>query len=265
MQKIPANYHTHTFRCGHASGTDRDYVENAVRAGFSTLGFSDHSPMVYKTDHVSRVRMKLSQTQDYTDSLMQLKAEYRDRIDVQIGLEAEFFPDSFREYLAFIADYPIRYLILGQHFLWREEDGIFAFRPTEDEQLLTQYCKNILAGLDTGVFSYVAHPDLMNFVGSDRAYARVMRPFVRELKNYGVPLEINRLGLIDERHYPRRIFWEMAAEEGLKAVIGVDAHEPAALLDEEGVDACVRFAHSCGVEVVTDVDLDRLTKYSSNV
>ena len=39
-----ANYHTHTFRCGHAEGNERDYAENASRAGLKTLGFSDHTP-----------------------------------------------------------------------------------------------------------------------------------------------------------------------------------------------------------------------------
>ena len=38
------NYHTHTYRCGHAVGTERDYVEAALKAGIRTLGFSDHTP-----------------------------------------------------------------------------------------------------------------------------------------------------------------------------------------------------------------------------
>ena len=32
------NLHTHTFRCGHATGVDRDYVEGAIRAGVRVLG-----------------------------------------------------------------------------------------------------------------------------------------------------------------------------------------------------------------------------------
>ena len=28
-----ANFHTHTSRCNHASGTDREYVEAAIEAG----------------------------------------------------------------------------------------------------------------------------------------------------------------------------------------------------------------------------------------
>ncbi len=40
---IKANYHTHTARCGHAIGTDEEYVQTAIQAGLKTLGFSDHA------------------------------------------------------------------------------------------------------------------------------------------------------------------------------------------------------------------------------
>ena len=36
-----ANYHTHTWRCRHADGTEREYVERAIEGGLKILGFSD--------------------------------------------------------------------------------------------------------------------------------------------------------------------------------------------------------------------------------
>ena len=38
------NYHTHTARCGHAEGTEEEYILTALRCGFKVLGFSDHTP-----------------------------------------------------------------------------------------------------------------------------------------------------------------------------------------------------------------------------
>lgn len=35
-----ANYHTHTWRCRHADGTEREYVERAIEGGLKILGFS---------------------------------------------------------------------------------------------------------------------------------------------------------------------------------------------------------------------------------
>ena len=65
-----ANYHTHTFRCNHASGTDREYVERAIETGMKTLGFSDHAPYLFPfKDYYSFYRMKVEEIQEYADSV----------------------------------------------------------------------------------------------------------------------------------------------------------------------------------------------------
>ena len=51
------NLHTHTYRCNHASGTDREYVEAAIKAGMKTLGFADHCPQFFPNDYYSTFRM----------------------------------------------------------------------------------------------------------------------------------------------------------------------------------------------------------------
>ena len=38
-----ANYHTHTPFSNHSVGTPREYIEEAIEAGFQTLGFSGKS------------------------------------------------------------------------------------------------------------------------------------------------------------------------------------------------------------------------------
>jgi histidinol-phosphatase (PHP family) len=42
------NYHSHTARCGHAWGTDEEFVNAAIDAGFSVLGFSEHTPWPFE-------------------------------------------------------------------------------------------------------------------------------------------------------------------------------------------------------------------------
>ena len=43
-----ANYHTHTARCRHAAGADREYVRSAIDSGVKILGFSDHAPFPHR-------------------------------------------------------------------------------------------------------------------------------------------------------------------------------------------------------------------------
>ena len=246
---LTANYHTHTFRCGHAGGTDRDYIETAIRAGYRVLGFSDHSPMVFDTDHRSGFRMGLDRAEEYFTTLTDLKREYRDDIEIHIGVEAEYYPATHEKYMAFMEQFPCEYMILGQHFLLREEDGNYAMNPYRDPAMLIAYYKNILDGVKTGDFLYVAHPDLFHFIGENKAYDRTVQGFLREIKALGVPLEINRLGYADHRNYPNPRFWQLAGEAGVAAVIGVDAHHPRHLEDEAGIDGCLRIARENGLRV----------------
>ena len=65
------NYHTHTERCGHATGDDEQYVRAAIEAGIKFLGFSDHVPfknVVHPSD-----RMNYDQLDDYIESIETLK------------------------------------------------------------------------------------------------------------------------------------------------------------------------------------------------
>ena len=243
------NYHTHTFRCGHAGGTDRGYIETAIQAGYKVLGFSDHSPMVYDTDHHSGYRMALDQAEAYFTALTDLKKEYQNDIEIHIGVEAEYYPATHDRFMEFMRQYPCEYMLLGQHFLLREEDGVYAGRACSAPAVLEAYYKNVLDGVKTGDFLYVAHPDLFYFKGKSKEYDRVIRRFLEEIKALDVPLEINRLGYADRRAYPNPRFWRLAGETGVAAVIGVDAHQPRDLTDTASIKGCLRIAEKSGLTV----------------
>ena len=67
---IKNNYHTHTYRCGHALGTDEEFVQAAIRAGIKTLGFSDHAP--YRKS-CRGIRMYMKDLKGYVASVQALK------------------------------------------------------------------------------------------------------------------------------------------------------------------------------------------------
>lgn len=259
---VTANYHTHTFRCRHAVGTDRDYVEAAIKAGIKTLGFSDHAPQVFPADsgYRSDCRIQPEELAEYVASISALKEEYRDRIQILIGLEMEYLPDLFEDFKRLIHGSGIEYLLLSHHAFGNEYDTLYpeghpmagimdhAFHETDNEARLKLYVDREIAGMRTGMFSYVAHPDGMNFSGDPALYRRQMRRLCEEAKACDLPLEINLLGLYDHRHYPAKRFWEIAGEVGNKAIIGCDAHEPAALSDRaEAIAEAERWIQEFGL------------------
>ncbi len=228
-----ANYHTHTFRCNHAVGSQREYIEQAIENGMKELGFSDHAPMPFPGDYYSGFRMKLHETEGYFHSLRELKKEYEKDIRIHVGLECEYYPAVFADFCQFIEPFAPDYLILGQHGLYNEENSPMTPWETRDEVLLKQYVDQVCEGLATGEFMYIAHPDMMNFVGDSEVYTRENTRLCQFCKDHDIPLEINLLGIMGERHYPRKEFWEIAARVGHTAIIGCDAHKPHVLNDTE--------------------------------
>lgn len=242
------NLHTHTPRCHHAVGSEREYVEQAIAAGLKTLGFSDHSPMPFADGYCSSFRMQVSEVDGYINTLLALRDEYRDQIDLKIGFEAEYYPAVFPSLIRLLRDYPVDYLILGQHFTNNERDGSPSGKPTEDEQELIRYVDQTAEALQTGKYTYFAHPDMKNFVGSDAVYEKHMSRLCENAKSLGIPLEINMLGLWESRHYPSDRFFRIAAEVGNDIVIGVDAHQPERILEADVYEKALAMIERCGLK-----------------
>ena len=221
---MKVNLHAHTVRCGHASGTEREYIENAVRAGLTRYGFADHAPYVFRDGYYSNFRMKPEQQEDYVNTLLALKEEYKDVIDIKIGYEAEYYPEFFGEFLKLITRYPVDYLILGQHFMESEITRKYSGITTADEGYLAQYADQYIEAMKTGVFTYGAHPDLVNFTGSEAVFDKHYGRLIEAAKECGMPMEINFLGIRDRRFYPHDRFFMLCGQIGAEVCFGCDAH-----------------------------------------
>ena len=250
-----ANYHTHTWRCHHAIGTEREYVEAAIQGGLKILGFSDHTPMPYDGGYVSDSKMTMDQLEGYVKTVLALKEEYQDKIEIHLGLEVEYYPKYFQKLVSFVSQYPIEYFLLGQHFLGNEIDDVFSGAATEREDLLARYCSQTMEAMDTGCFTYFAHPDLIRFTGDDRIYERHIRPLCEHAKKLDIPLEINCLGIWNHRHYPSEKFWKIAGEVGNKAVFGSDAHQPGTVWNPPALETARQIAQKYGLSVLETVPL----------
>lgn len=255
---MKTNYHTHTYRCNHAQGQDRDYVENAVANGFSVLGFSDHVPYPYET-YVPPYRMLITQKDAYIGAINGMKQEYVQRIRILTGFECECVP-RFRGYLTELRD-QVDYLILGNHGDESLPTYRYAGTNTKPEHI-REYTRSTLQGMEWGIFAYLAHPDLTlhSYYVFDDAARDMSRQICRAAKALKLPLEYNlngiynHLGMQDALGYPCRHFWEIAAEEGATAIMGVDAHNPAAFSWPEW-DTGLAFLKSLGIPVLEKLPL----------
>ncbi|MDH6366162.1 MULTISPECIES: histidinol-phosphatase [unclassified Breznakia] len=260
------NYHTHTERCKHASGSDEAFVLSAIKAGIQELGFSDHTPWNYapSTYKGSNIRMFLDEFAGYKQSILALKEKYKDQISIKLGLEVEYFPKFMDWFIDFIKKEEIDYVILGNHFHGDDEKGPYYGHVCDDDAMLELYKQDTIKALKTGIYSYLAHPDL--FMRGRKHFDAFTKKISREIceacKEMDIPLEYNLAGaevshITHQQQYPHPDFWQIAAEVGNKAIIGFDAHNNRQLENEYYYNQAKAHLDALGMEVIDTINFLR--------
>lgn len=236
MGKPTYNLHSHTFRCGHAFGQDYEYVEAAIKAGYKQLGFSDHVMLPGVTQE--GIRGNYHQLGEYLSSVGFLKEQYADQIDIRIGFEAEWYGDRFADYYRYLLSRPdVEYMILGQHCFLGAENRMFWYTTLERPYRIDRYCDALIEGMESGLFTYVAHPDIyIRWNGAfDKRCEEIAHLIAKTAEKMHLPLELNcapsranpaYVFSEDTLSYPCPQFWDIVSQYKVDVVIGVDAHNP---------------------------------------
>lgn len=231
------NYHTHTFRCGHAGEfKDEEYVLAAIKNGFETLGFSDH--IMLPGISQEGIRGDYSLLDDYVNSINSLKEDYKNKIKIHLGFEAEALPEFYNYYNELLSTNKIEYLILGNHSYYENNQLVSYFMNSDMlYEDLEKYTNLLIDAMSTGLFKYVAHPDLfMKYFNTwDEQLIEVTNRICDASFKYDIPLEINlaccfdrvpNIGIKEVFKYPYIEFWKIVETKGCKVIVGVDAHKP---------------------------------------
>jgi len=237
MSKLDYNYHSHTFRCGHACGSDEEYIQTAIQSGFKEYGVSDH---IFLPGIIhENMRGQFSQLDDYVKSFTNLKEKYKDQINIHIGFEAEYIEEYKDYYKSLLENHTIDYLILGQHCYYKDGSSYPRwYGSMKGEKGMIRYTDHLIEGIKSGLFSYVAHPDLFSiFHGEwDELAISCSKKIIDTAIEYNLPLEINlckvrarKYGYIQKDYleiYPNINFWKLVAKTNAHIIVGVDTHNP---------------------------------------
>ena len=233
--KSIANYHTHTALCKHAVGYPEDYVRQAVKEGCSALGFSDHCPYPEScTDIWNEVRMGVDEVPLYRNAVE--KARELAPFPVHMGFECEWDRNYRAWYEELKGTYGAQYLVLGSHWVTLGSRHVYCINVSSSQEL-GAYIDQTIDGMRSGLFSFLAHPDL--FMRGHREWDEEARACLKAILDaavgLGMPLEINGLGMSRAPNetsrgmryqYPYVEFWEMVAETGARVICNSDAHDP---------------------------------------
>lgn len=237
--KLIRNYHTHTYRCGHAIGEDEEYVIEAIKNGIVELGFSDHVP--FKNYNQKGVRMEYKQMEDYISSISNLKEKYKDQIKIYVGFEAEYYHEIDEYYDELLSK--VDYLICGQHFAYDNIEQVYIGFKKDDKRVAKDYVDRVVKAMESGKFKYIAHPDIIlrSYTIRDDFIEEQMRRICETSERTRIPLEINLEGMrrkvdagnpMSEDFYPYPSFWNIVKDYDIDVIIGADVHDPKLLNDD---------------------------------
>ncbi len=259
MASFDGNCHTHTYRCKHARGDAQDYCVQAIRAGLQTLGFSDHCPL--PDGRWPTVRMAMEELPGYCRALDQARLEFP-QLRLLKGLECEYIPEFAAVYQdLFLGTWALDYLIGGAHYYPFHGTWLGLYEDSMDGTRLGAYVDYVIAGMESGLFAFVAHPDLfgVRYAAWDAQAEACSRALLAAAAALGTPLEINGYGLRKPQvpsgdgmrpMYPWLPFWELASQYDLQVVLSADAHLPEDIV--AGLPATADIARRCGLHVLTN-------------
>jgi len=214
--KIWADFHTHT-RYSHGTGTIKDNVEAAVKAGLSAVGISEHGPSNWF------MGPRISDFDKMREEVNELRRTYNN-INIYLGCEANIVSIDGRLDIPERVLKKLDYVMAGLHpMVWPSsfKDGIFLIvdnmlsRHNLNFKLkaLEQNTKALIKAIQNYNINVITHPGL--HLAIDTA------ALAEAAAKAGTALEINAGHSFMTEEYVK-----IAKAFGVKFIIGSDAHHP---------------------------------------
>ena len=134
------NYHTHTYRCGHAIGEDIEYVQEAIKASYKGIGFSDHV-MLPKLEKIY-IRAHYKEKENYLSSIKELKQKFKDKIEIYTAFECEWDNHYQKYYQQLLNNKEVDYLIFGNHNCYFKGNQEYFLKFISQKRFLNR-CNNL--------------------------------------------------------------------------------------------------------------------------
>lgn len=226
--------HTHHERCGHASGRLEAYAAAARQRGLRVLGLSDHAPLLLPggaDEPAPGMHMPASAWPDYLSEAAALRARLAGRLEVLVGVEADYLPGREEAYRALLADPRIDVVLGAVHYV----DGRHVYDRArwsdggDVDAAYARYLTLVREAAATGLFDVMAHIDAMKARAPrpPRAPEREWDATVAALLAAGVAVEINTSGYRKcGEPFPAWGLIERLHAAGVPLTFGSDAHRP---------------------------------------
>jgi len=236
---ITGDHHIHTLYCNHAKGGMEDYVLAAIRKGLASMTFLEHLECNISYDHRTWLTPELF-TQYFREG-RRLQELYKEKIQIQIGVEVGYNPDALQEIQDLLSRFPFEHIGLSFHFLKigrnhinivsRRQKNILAIRQAGPEQILNHYFDGLINACSIISCDKICHLDAALRHLSDiclTSYHHLqINKLLHIMRQQKIALEINTSGFdIRSAPYPSSTIINNALSLGIPLIAGSDAHNP---------------------------------------
>lgn len=256
------DYHTHSYRCGHAVGTMDQYIESAISKGIDEIGLTDHLHLYFDPPEKRDPRWAMAEDQyaGHYQEMLELRERYRGQISVRVSVEADYVQGHEDELRAILDSYAFDYVLGGIHFMdgWLIDDVEQAHRYLEERvaEIYRRYFANVQRAMRLGVFDVIAHFDLPKKFGHlpEEDISDLVAETLDLAKETDTVLEVSTAGLRKPTGeiYPSRVILGMMKEREIPIVLSSDAHDPADV--GYGYDASLRLVRETGYDELATFD-----------
>lgn len=228
------DYHLHTARCCHATGTVEEYLAEAEIRGLKEIGFADHFPLgLLGYTPRSQVTMHPEELEDYISDIHSLRNKSK-FLTVKLGIEVDFLPGTEDKLSALLEQYAFDYVIGSIHFMedWDFTHPVYAqsYKERDIDKLYGEYFELVEDLCCSGLFDIIGHIDVIKKFGYRPSgnLDALWREIACLLNETDVCLELNTAGRDAPigGFYPDRRLLEICCQEGVAVTLGSDAHAP---------------------------------------
>ena len=245
------NLHTHT-RFSDGSSEPETYIEEAILQGFSTLGFSDHSPVPFENTFAIREEELMKYGQAIKKLQQSEIVNRKSEINILLGLEIDYIPGVTRSFSEYRELLQLDYTIGSVHLVRNSDPSSLWFIDGPDIAIYDKGLQEVFNGdIRKGVTAYyrqiremvagqkpdiVGHLDKIKMYNRDRYFSEDDAWYVQQvdetldqIEETGCIVEINTRGLYKKRSdtlFPGPAILKKLLARNIPVTLSSDAHKP---------------------------------------